>query len=935
MTGVSKDQDNCQNEADKALNEKTQDEKTQKALDPTKKGDKDSSKTKGTPAEQEEELSEEDQELKSELDMLIERLTEPKADLYESALETLKNFIRTSTSSMTAVPKPLKFLRPHYPKLTEVYESWPTGQIKDKLADILSVLGMTYSGDGKLESLKYRLLSTNDDIGSWGHEYVRHLALEIGQEYNTRSDNDEPVGDLLDLSLRILPYFLKHNAEADAVDLLLEVEAINRLPPFVDSNTFGRVCLYMVSCVPLLAPPDDSAFLHTAYQIYLQHGQLPQALALAIKIDDQDLIMSVFSATTDKSLQKQLAFILARQQYWFELDLDEDVQNCMSNLSLSDHFIYLAKELNLLDPKEPEDIYKSHLDNSMLSEQSGLLESAKQNLAAAFVNAFVNCGYGSDKLLFTGSEKTSWIYKTKGGGMASTTASLGSLFQWNYETGTQEIEKYLHSSEEHIQAGALLGLGIVNSGVHTDQDLAFALLGEQVENSSLTLRASAIFGLGLAYAGSRRDDLAELLYPIVLDTGLSMELSALAALSLGHIFVGSANSEVTSNIIQAFLERDQVQLSDPWARFMVLGLALLYMGKNEETEEILETLKAIDHPIAQVADVLVTVCSYSGTGNVLQIQKLLQRCTSRPEEDSEGKDSEKEAKDQDTDSSMKQHEDREENEGQQDEKQSLPVTGYSVLGIAAIAMGEDIGQEMVLRHFGHLMHYGDDTIKRAVPLAMGLVSASNPEMKVFDTLSRYSHDSDLNVAANAIFAMGMVGAGTNNARLAQLLRQLALYYLRDQDTLFMVRVAQGLVHLGKGTLTINPFNTDRQILSRVSMAGLLTVCVALLDPKTFILSSSHSLLYYLTTAIRPRMLITLNEDLEPIKVSVRVGQAVDVVGQAGKPKTITGWVTHSTPVLLGYGERAELEDDEYISLASSLEGVVILRKNPDRMEVDN
>src|SRR5271167_3465708 len=128
------------------------------------------------------------------------------------------------------------------------------------------------------------------------------------------------------------------------------------------------------------------------------------------------------------------------------------------------------------------------------------------------------------------------------------------------------------------------------------------------------------------------------------------------------------------------------------------------------------------------------------------------------------------------------------------------------------------------------MHFGEPMIRKAVPLAIGLLYASNPQLTVFETLSRYSHDSDLDVAVNAIFAMGLVGAGTNNARLAQLLRQLAMYYLRDPDSLFMVRIAQGLLHLGKGTLTVNPFNTDRQIMSRVSMAGLLTVSVALLDP---------------------------------------------------------------------------------------------------------
>ena len=33
---------------------------------------------------------------------------------------------------MTAVPKPLKFLRPHYDDLTGLYEEWPAGS--DKVA---------------------------------------------------------------------------------------------------------------------------------------------------------------------------------------------------------------------------------------------------------------------------------------------------------------------------------------------------------------------------------------------------------------------------------------------------------------------------------------------------------------------------------------------------------------------------------------------------------------------------------------------------------------------------------------------------------------------------------------------------------------------------------------------------------------------------------
>ena len=36
------------------------------------------------------------------------------------------------------------------------------------------------------------------------------------------------------------------------------------------------------------------------------------------------------------------------------------------------------------------------------------------------------------------------------------------------------------------------------------------------------------------------------------------------------------------------------------------------------------------------------------------------------------------------------------------------------------------------------------------------------------------------------------------------------------------------------------------------------------------------------------MLVTFDEKMRPMPVPVRVGAAVDVVGQAGKPKTITG-----------------------------------------------
>ena len=96
---------------------------------------------------------------------------------------------------------------------------------------------------------------------------------------------------------------------------------------------------------------------------------------------------------------------------------------------------------------------------------------------------------------------------------------------------------------------------------------------------------------------------------------------------------------------------------------------------------------------------------------------------------------------------------------------------------------------------------------------------------------------------------------------------------------FQLVLLQGLVHLGKGTLTLNPFHSDRQLMSPVAVAGLMSVLVAMLDVKTTILGKSHYLLYGLATAMQPRMLVTFDTELRPLPVSVRVGNAVDVVGQ--------------------------------------------------------
>ena len=65
-----------------------------------------------------------------------------------------------------------------------------------------------------------------------------------------------------------------------------------------------------------------------------------------------------------------------------------------------------------MEPKTPEDIYKSHLDNNSRSAfGGGQVDSARQNLASSFVNGLVNAAFGQDKLLMEDGNK--WLYKNK------------------------------------------------------------------------------------------------------------------------------------------------------------------------------------------------------------------------------------------------------------------------------------------------------------------------------------------------------------------------------------------------------------------------------------------------------------------------------------------------------------------------------------------
>lgn len=156
--------------------------------------------------------------------------------------------------------------------------------------------------------------------------------------------------------------------------------------------------------------------LKTAIKLYHKFNQYTEAVRLAIRLNDLTLIKELFLLCPDRyirqcflsgsslcmghkfvlrgvsgdlklsgnlgplggmlvryvichlfrSTKMQIAFILAHSQVYLELDEQSDgydeLMEIMSNSRLNAYHLQLARELDIAEPKNPEDVYKSHLE---------------------------------------------------------------------------------------------------------------------------------------------------------------------------------------------------------------------------------------------------------------------------------------------------------------------------------------------------------------------------------------------------------------------------------------------------------------------------------------------------------------------------------------------------------------------------------------------
>jgi 26S proteasome regulatory subunit N1 len=92
----------------------------------------------------------------------------------------------------------------------------------------------------------------------------------------------EGVEDIIELVDQIVPEFINHNEEGEAVDLMMEVERLGQLGSFCNKNNYERVCSYLLACSDYAADTEElTQTLQAVTRVYRQFNRFTDALRVA------------------------------------------------------------------------------------------------------------------------------------------------------------------------------------------------------------------------------------------------------------------------------------------------------------------------------------------------------------------------------------------------------------------------------------------------------------------------------------------------------------------------------------------------------------------------------------------------------------------------------------------------------------------------------
>ncbi|KAM0675133.1 26S proteasome non-ATPase regulatory subunit 2 [Gurleya vavrai] len=681
----------------------------------------------------------------------------------------------------------------------------------------------------------------------------------------------------------------------------------------------------------------------------------------------------------------QIIFILGRINYFFKeknfLEIlnfreeSKDLENFDEKIKLVKSIInnkflptvnrFLHKDLQIISPFSIEKFIKGipKLENEVTLRFFSPL---------CVANALVHCGFGYDSLLFTQDSEYNVDLNTISENdkleLISIYGSLGlirknKVIQYQVQNeenkNTEAMEEFnahygiydelleenaFSNSHSYKKSGALLALALQQNFDDSEHSL-FALLSENLNTNCRYMKISSLLGLQYLYCGTNYQMSKNAVIPLIYSE--SVETCAMACFTLGSIFHGSGDSDLLNYFMTAYIEKKN-DSDSPFFLLIVLGMALLFMNNEEIKDENYEFFR--DNGI----DSLIRGFVYLGKGRTDVIEDMINEYICIDDDDVEKHEDLKtitenqnkpvnegasrkdvnveELKNEDNEQERndlleESLELEEENEGKHEHVFELDpiaiknIKAMNLIAISLISLNDTHTRNIVKKL---LINQFLKDKNQIIPMCLSFLYASEPDVEIIDLLSR---GVNYNTPVTSIFGLGLIGAGSNNTRIQNILEQQYQYQQKNSRCNSALKISQGLINLGKGTLTLSPLMFDKTLINKKCIIGLLALTV-LSNNDTYPVFSKHGyLIMLLNQCIGNKFVVTINNELKEENITVRVGRPVQTVGMAGKPKGISAIVTHDSPIIVQSDEKAALYEEEGFNYEGFVEDIVVVKKN--------
>lgn len=855
-----------------------------------------------------------------EINIIFERLEEDNEEIQKNALDMLLQFVKGTHTLAASSTMNFSYLDENKSRLEKICNGLKEYN-KRYMSDILSVIYVMR--DDSL-ALHYRMGGNIVPLETWGHQYVKKITGCMLKFLPLSPELDSIAGDCIS-------FLFRHNMELDAIDFLDEMKRERAVVNFVDDHNYDRINLYLSDMKkydekyegPLLE-------IHTKMHNY-------SAVLVSLLNTNPGKVAEFVSSVGDSLVRIQLSFMLARVGYVLP-QRDEFVQNVLSDTSfysiscnrhLSGFFQYLCTDLQILKPKSIPDFLRG---STSLRHEKEI--SIKCLAPICISNGFVHLGFGRDTIFAPKAEDPrieidfEVLGKAAKSEIISVFSSVGAINLYSPEKTLEGLSEYMFSDNPFKKTAALLGCAISNIKVFDENHTALALLLENLKVNCNYQRIATIFALQLIYSGTHENKLLDTLKELVYCD--SVEVSCFASFALGSVFIGSADLDITSLLIQNFIDKSFAYSDSLFFGLFMLGFSLLF-HKNKGFESVLKTLKDMKTPYYSHMSILIRCQAYFGSGDTELMNEILGEAFEEEDTALTPKASRSGAEIKtDGDEPRTQDEKLESSadaKAVQGESSRNLLKAISLIGITLLSMGDEMFSKMAIRIVNSSNLLDSSHLKSTIPLCIALLSPSDPSVDIVDTLNKLCNNPEPKVVLNSIMALGIVGAGTNNTRISETLEQQYSYNTKCLKAAPAIKISQGLLHLGKGTMTLSPFVFHKSTLVPKNFVGLLAAAFLLIDPDHSPMLSKYMYLnYFFVQASSLKQVVVVDEKMKYAKVQLRIGEPVNNVGIVGRPRKIASVQTHNSPIILQENEMVELgEDDKICPLTSYIEDVVVVK----------